>query len=179
LIVVLRRCLPLRRSSDPQLIKGRWSVDRGIDYFKRDADVNVSVVAHRQQQEEFCYLVQNGKIGPHHDGLYPAQMAQTSIVVLRRCLPLRPSRDPQLIKGRWSVDGGIDYFKRDADVNVSVVAQNFLMVKTAGRSFGRKKTTVWLSPCPCPLSPGEHGLKNFLCPSVCLERSKGEEAWGE
>ena len=24
----------------------------------------------RQQQEEFCYLVQNGKIGPHHDGLY-------------------------------------------------------------------------------------------------------------
>ena len=75
-------------------------------------------------------------------------MAQTSIVMLRRCLPLRRSRDPQLIKGRWSVDGGIDYFKGDADVNVSVVAQNFLMVKMAGRSFGRKKTTVWLSPCP-------------------------------
>ena len=54
----------------------------------------------RQQQEEFCYLVQNGKIGPHHDGLYLAQMAQTSIVVLRRCLPLWPSRDPQLMKGR-------------------------------------------------------------------------------
>ncbi len=29
---------------------------------------------------------QNGKIGPSHDGLYPAQMAQTSIVVLRRQL---------------------------------------------------------------------------------------------
>jgi hypothetical protein len=43
------------------------------------------------------------------------------------------------MKGRWSVDGGIDYFKGDADVNVSVVAQNFLMVKMAGRSFGRKK----------------------------------------
>jgi len=52
----------------------------------------------RQQQEEFRYLVQNGKIGPNHDGLYPAQMAQTSIVVLRRCLPLRRSKDPQLIK---------------------------------------------------------------------------------
>jgi len=24
----------------------------------------------RQQQEEFRYLVQNGKIGPNHDGLY-------------------------------------------------------------------------------------------------------------
>ena len=87
------------------------------------------------------------------DSLYCAQMAQTSIVVLRRCLPLRRSRDPQLIKGRWSVDRGIDYFKHDADVNVSIVAQNFLMVKMAGRSFGRKKNTVWLSPCP--LSPGE------------------------
>jgi hypothetical protein len=54
----------------------------------------------RQQQEEFCYLVQNGKIGPHHDGLYCTQMAQTSIVVLRRCLSLRRSRDPQLMKRR-------------------------------------------------------------------------------
>jgi hypothetical protein len=54
----------------------------------------------RQQQEEFCYLVQNDKIGPHHDGLYWAQMAQTLIVVLRRCLPLRPSRDQLLVKGR-------------------------------------------------------------------------------
>jgi hypothetical protein len=27
-------------------------------------------------------------------------MAHTSIVVLRRCLPLRRSRDPQLMKGR-------------------------------------------------------------------------------
>jgi hypothetical protein len=52
----------------------------------------------RKQQEEFCDLVQNGKIGPNHDGLYCAQMAQTLIVVLRRCLPLRYSRDPQLIK---------------------------------------------------------------------------------
>jgi len=40
------------------------------------------------------------------------------------------------------VDEGIDYFKGDADVNVSVVAQNILMVKMVGRSFGRKKTTV-------------------------------------
>jgi len=38
----------------------------------------------RQQQEEFFYLVQNVKIGPNHDGLYCAQIAQTSIVVLRR-----------------------------------------------------------------------------------------------
>ena len=37
------------------------------------------------------------------------------------------------------VDGGIDYFKGDADVNVSIVAQNFLMVEMVGRSFGRKK----------------------------------------
>ena len=29
----------------------------------------------RQQQEEFCDLVQNGKIGPNHDGLYWAQKA--------------------------------------------------------------------------------------------------------
>ncbi len=38
----------------------------------------------------------------------------------------------------------------DADVNVSVVAQNFLMVKMARRSFGRKKnyglTVTVLSP---------------------------------
>jgi len=73
-------------------------------------------------------------------------MAQTSIVALRRCLPLWRSRDPQLIKGRWLVDGGIDYFKGDADVNVSVVTQNFLMVKMAGRSFGRKKLQ---SDCHC------------------------------
>jgi hypothetical protein len=49
------------------------------------------------------------------------------------------------------VDGGIDYFKGDADVNVSVVAQNFLMVKMAGRSFGRKKNyslTVTVSSEP-------------------------------
>ncbi len=38
-----------------------------------------------------------------------------------------------------SVDGGIDYFKGDVNVNVSIFAQNFLMVKMAGRSFGRKK----------------------------------------
>jgi hypothetical protein len=30
-------------------------------------------------------------------------------------------------------------FKGDADVNVSVVAQNLLTVKMAGRSFGRKQ----------------------------------------
>ena len=29
----------------------------------------------RQQQEEFRYLVQNGTIGPNHDGLYWAQKA--------------------------------------------------------------------------------------------------------
>ena len=87
-------------------------------------------------------------------------MAQALIVVLWRRLPLwRSSRDPQLMKGRWSVNGGIDYFKGDADVNVSAVAQNFLMVKMAGRSSGRKKTTVWLSPCS--LSPG--GEKRFWC----------------
>ncbi len=93
----------------------------------------------RQQQEEFCYLVQNGNIRPNHDGLYCAQMAQTLIVMLRRCLSLRHSRYPQLIKWRWSVDGGIDYFNGDADENVSATAQTFLMVKMAGRRFGRKK----------------------------------------
>ena len=105
-----------------------------------------STMAHQTATRRILLFGPNGKIGPHHhhDGLYPAQMAQTSIVVLRRCLPLRRSRDPQLIKGRWSVDRGIDYFKGDADVNVSVVAQNFLMVKMAGRSFGREKTMVWL-----------------------------------
>ncbi len=49
------------------------------------------------------------------------------------------------------VDRGIDYFKRDADVNVSVIAQNFLMVKTAGQSFGRKNNyglTVTVSSDP-------------------------------
>jgi hypothetical protein len=114
----------------------------------------------RQQQQEFCYLVQNGKIGPHHDGLYCAQMAQTSIVVLRRCLPLRRSRDPQLMKGRWSVDWGIDYFKGDAAVNVSVVAQNFLMVKIAGRSFGRKKygLTVTVSSTWWRGQDGRYGM---------------------
>jgi len=35
----------------------------------------MAMVNFRQQQGEFCYLVQNGKIGPNHDGLYPAQMA--------------------------------------------------------------------------------------------------------
>ena len=39
-------------------------------------------------------------LGPYHDGLYCTQMAQTLIVVLRRCLPLLRRRDPQLIKGR-------------------------------------------------------------------------------
>jgi len=54
------------------------------------------------------------------------------------------------MKGRWSVDGGIDYFKGDADVNVIVVAQNYLMVKMAGRSFGRKNhgLTVTMSSKP-------------------------------
>jgi hypothetical protein len=37
------------------------------------------------------------------------------------------------------VDGGIDYLKSDVDVNVSIVTQNFLMVKMVGRSFGREK----------------------------------------
>jgi len=46
------------------------------------------------------WLKKDAKIGPHNDDLYPAQMAQTSIVVLRRCLPLRQSRDPKLIKRR-------------------------------------------------------------------------------
>ena len=54
----------------------------------------------RQQQGECCYLLQNDKIGTNLDGLYPAQMAQTSIVALRMRLPLWRSRDPQLIKGR-------------------------------------------------------------------------------
>ena len=45
------------------------------------------------------------------------------------------------------MDKGIYYFKRDADVNVSVFAQNLLMVKMAGRSFGRKKAMFLLSPC--------------------------------
>ena len=54
----------------------------------------------------------------------------------------------------------------DADVNVSVVAQNFLMVKMARRRFGRKKnyglTVTVLSP------GGERGFcpggKIFLFP---------------
>ncbi len=49
------------------------------------------------------------------------------------------------------MEGGIDYFKSNADVNVSVVAQNFLMVKMAGQSFGRKKNyglTVTVSSEP-------------------------------
>ena len=37
------------------------------------------------------------------------------------------------------VDGGIDYFKGDADVNVRLVAQNFLTVKMVGQSFERKQ----------------------------------------
>ncbi len=37
------------------------------------------------------------------------------------------------------VDRGIDYFKRDADVIVSVVAQNFLIVKQRGGVLGGKK----------------------------------------
>ncbi len=51
-------------------------------------------------KKNFAIWSKNGKIGPHHDSLYCAQMAQTLNVVLRRCLPLRRSRDPQLIKGR-------------------------------------------------------------------------------
>jgi hypothetical protein len=49
------------------------------------------------------------------------------------------------------VDRGIDYFKGDADVNVSIFAQNFLIVKMAGQSFGRKKNyglTVTVSSGP-------------------------------
>ena len=45
------------------------------------------------------------------------------------------SRDQLFNKLRWSVDGGIDYFKCDADVNASVVTQNFLMVKNGGAEF--------------------------------------------
>ena len=46
-------------------------------------------------------------------------MAQASIVVLRRHLPLRRS--------------GIDYFKGDADVIAELVAQNILRVEMAAR----------------------------------------------
>jgi hypothetical protein len=57
------------------------------------------------------------------------------------------------------VEGGIDYyFKSDADVNVSIVAQNFLMVKTAGRSSGRKKNfglTVTVPSEPWCIMPDE------------------------
>ena len=90
-------------------------------------------------------------------------MAQTLIVVSRRRLPLRPSRDQLLVKGRWSVEGGIDYFKSDADVNVSVVAQNFLMVKTAGRSFGRKKNYGLTVTVPSePWCPVQRALQWYL-----------------
>ncbi len=44
-----------------------------------------------------------------------------------------------------AIDGGIDYFNGDADVNVSVVTQNFLMVKMAGRRLGGRKTTYGLT----------------------------------
>jgi hypothetical protein len=36
------------------------------------------------------------------------------------------------------VDGGIDYFKGDVDVTVSVVTETFLMVKMGGRVLGEK-----------------------------------------
>ncbi len=62
-----------------------------------------------------------------------------SIRVSRRRLPLRRSRDQLFNKRRWSVDGGIDSFKGNADVNVRLVAQNLLTVKMAGQSFGRKQ----------------------------------------
>jgi hypothetical protein len=78
------------------------------------------------------------------------------------------------------VDRGIDYFKRDADVNVSFVAQNFLMVKTAGRRFGRKKNyglTVTVSSKPwCPAlefifvlqSWTKHNLNDFAPTNISL-----------
>ncbi len=37
------------------------------------------------------------------------------------------------------MDGGIDYFKGDVDVNVSVVAKAFLMVKMGGGVLREKK----------------------------------------
>jgi hypothetical protein len=37
------------------------------------------------------------------------------------------------------IDGGIDFFKWDADVIVMLVAHNFLTVKMVGRSFRRKQ----------------------------------------
>ncbi len=49
------------------------------------------------------------------------------------------------------VDGGIDYFKGDADVIAKLVAQNVLTVEMAGRSLGRKKNyglTVTVSSEP-------------------------------
>jgi hypothetical protein len=48
------------------------------------------------------------------------------------------------------VDGGIYYFKGDADVNVSVVAQNFLMVKMAAEFWEEKNygLTVTVSSKP-------------------------------
>ncbi len=49
------------------------------------------------------------------------------------------SRDQLFNKQQWSVDEGIDYFNCDADVIVMLVAQNFLTVKMAGWSFGRKQ----------------------------------------
>jgi hypothetical protein len=43
------------------------------------------------------------------------------------------------IRDNDRLTGVIDYFKGNADVNVRLVAQNFLTVKMAGWSFGRKQ----------------------------------------
>ncbi len=64
------------------------------------------------------------------------------------------------------VDGGIDYFNGDADVNVSAVEQNFLMVKMTGHCFGRKKNygltvTVFSEPWWGETSHSSEGILTY------------------
>ncbi len=48
----------------------------------------------RQQNDESCDLVQNGRRGPRHDVLYLAQMTDEFIRMMIGCSRIRPGNTP-------------------------------------------------------------------------------------
>ena len=54
-----------------------------------------------------------------------------------------------------------------------LITQNFPAVKMAGRNFGGKKTTVWLSPCPLSLGGPPRVTNSAHDTGVMSESEKG------
>ena len=77
----------------------------------------------RQQNDESCDLVQDGRRGPRHDVLYLAQMTDEFIRMLIGCSRIRPGKAPISNVMKWLADGGIDLLSSDLDELAQYVAQ--------------------------------------------------------